>query len=118
MVKEKSTLQNHLEDFFEENNPNIDDDDIFVGRQFIGLLYQRSDPTGSGGTTKNYQFDDISQNIIHIKENLDNFMVGDTIVEVMVYLLQPLLIKNLQVLKLSQKVNLLMQLLPQMILEL
>lgn len=63
----------------EENDPNTDDDDIFVGRQFIGLLYQRSDPTGSGGTTKNYQFDDISQNIIHIKENLDNFMVGDNI---------------------------------------
>ena len=63
----------------EENDPNTDDDDIFVGRQFIGLLYQRSDPTGSGGTTKNYQFDDISQNIIQIKENLDNFIVGDNI---------------------------------------
>lgn len=63
----------------EENNPNIDTDDVYVGKQFIGLLYQRSDPTGSGGTTKNYQFDDISQNIIHIKENLDNFNIGDTI---------------------------------------
>ena len=63
----------------EENNSNIDTDDVYVGKQFIGLLYQRSDPTGSGGTTKNYQFDDISQNIIHIKENLDNFNIGDTI---------------------------------------
>ena len=62
-----------------ENNPNIDTDDVYVGKQFIGLLYQRSDPTGSGGTTKNYQFDDISQNIIHIKENLDNFNIGDSI---------------------------------------
>ena len=25
----------------EENDPNTDDDDIFVGRQFIGLLYQK-----------------------------------------------------------------------------
>ena len=54
--------------------------DLDVGRQFIGLLYQRSDADGSLGTTQNYQFDDISKNIIHTKEPIDNFIIGDFIV--------------------------------------
>ena len=51
--------------------------DITVGRQFIGLLYQRQDPTGVLGTTPNYQFDDISKNKIHVKESTIGFIVGD-----------------------------------------
>lgn len=53
--------------------------DITVGRQFIGLLYQRQDPTGALGTTPNYQFDDISKNIIHVKESTTGFIIGDYI---------------------------------------
>lgn len=53
--------------------------DNTVGRQFIGLLYQRSDPTGQLGTTPNYQFDDISKNILHVKEATTGFIVGDYI---------------------------------------
>ena len=64
----------------EENDPNINTDDVFVGRQFVGLLYQRSDPSGTlTSDPRNYQFDDISQNIIHVRENLDNFIIGDVI---------------------------------------
>ena len=54
--------------------------DRTVGRQFIGLLYQRSDADGSAGTTQNYQFDDISKNIIHTKEPIDDFIIGDFVV--------------------------------------
>jgi hypothetical protein len=53
--------------------------DNSVGRQFIGLLYQRSDPTGQTGTTPNYQFDDVSKNILHVKEATTGFIVGDYI---------------------------------------
>ena len=51
--------------------------DITVGRQFVGLLYQRKDATGSLGTTPNYQFDDISKNILNVKSNPSEFVVGD-----------------------------------------
>jgi hypothetical protein len=54
--------------------------DRSVGRQFIGLLYQRSDADGSLGTTQNYQFDDVSKNVIHTKEPIDNFVVGDFVI--------------------------------------
>jgi len=50
--------------------------DITVGRQFIGLLYQRLDPTGVN-STPNYQFDDVSKNIINVKTNPSEFIVGD-----------------------------------------
>jgi len=63
-----------------EDNPNTPEDEFSsVGRQFIGLLYQRSDPEGNT-TTPNYQFDDISQNIIQVKEDISNFVIGDNIV--------------------------------------
>jgi hypothetical protein len=51
--------------------------DITVGRQFIGLLYQRIDATGSLGTTPNYQFDDVSKNVINIKTDPSEFIIGD-----------------------------------------
>ena len=54
--------------------------DRTVGRQFIGLLYQRSDADGSLGTTQNYQFDDVSKNIIHTNEPIDNFIIGDFLI--------------------------------------
>ena len=54
--------------------------DIEVGRQFIGLLYQREDVSGSLGSTPNYQFDDISRNIIFVKNNISNLVVGDYVV--------------------------------------
>ena len=54
--------------------------DRTVGRQFIGLLYQRSDADGTLGTTPNYQFDDVSKNIIHTKEPIDKFVIGDFII--------------------------------------
>lgn len=53
--------------------------DITVGRQFVGLLYQRLDPKGDLGTTPNYQFDDVSKNKIHVKESTTGFIVGDYI---------------------------------------
>ena len=49
-----------------------------VGRQFIGLLYTRNDPTGVS-TTPNYQFEDVSQNLLHVAANPENFVVGDYI---------------------------------------
>ena len=54
--------------------------DRSVGRQFIGLLYQRSDADGSLGTTQNYQFDDVSKNIIHTLEPINNFIIGDFVI--------------------------------------
>jgi len=54
--------------------------DIEVGRQFVGLLYQRQDVSGALGSTPNYQFDDISKNRIFIKNNVSNLIVGDYIV--------------------------------------
>jgi hypothetical protein len=65
--------------FFEPPQRYVGADNT-VGRQFIGLLYQRSDADGSLGTTPNYQFDDISKNIIHTKEPIDNFIVGDFVI--------------------------------------
>lgn len=63
-----------------EDNPATPENEFSsVGRQFVGLLYQRSDPEGNT-STPNYQFDDISQNIIHVKENIDNFVIGDNII--------------------------------------
>ena len=62
--------------FFEPPQRYVGPDSI-VGRQFVGLLYQRLDPKGDLGTTPNYQFDDVSQNIISIKENPSEFIVGD-----------------------------------------
>lgn len=56
------------------------DPDRIVGRQFVGLLYQRQDATGALGTTPNYQFDDISKNIINVKESLNDFVIGDYVV--------------------------------------
>ena len=50
-----------------------------IGRQFVGLLYQRLDPKGELGTTQNYQFDDVSKNIISIKESPSGFVIGDFI---------------------------------------
>ena len=65
--------------FFEPPQRYVDPDRS-VGRQFIGLLYQRSDADGSLGTTQNYQFDDISKNIIHTKEPVNNFIIGDFVI--------------------------------------
>ena len=65
--------------FFEPPQRYIGADNT-VGRQFIGLLYQRSDADGSLGTTPNYQFDDVSKNIIHTNEPIDNFVVGDFVI--------------------------------------
>jgi hypothetical protein len=65
--------------FFEPPQRYVGPDNT-VGRQFVGLLYQRSDADGSLGTTPNYQFDDISKNIIHSKEPIDNFIIGDFVI--------------------------------------
>jgi hypothetical protein len=62
--------------FFEPPQRYVGPDSI-VGRQFVGLLYQRLDATGDLGTTPNYQFDDVSQNIISVKEDPSQFIVGD-----------------------------------------
>lgn len=65
--------------FFEPPQRYVGPDNT-VGRQFVGLLYQRSDADGSLGTTPNYQFDDISKNIIHTKEPINNFVIGDFVI--------------------------------------
>lgn len=64
--------------FFEPPQRYVGPDSI-VGRQFVGLLYQRLDAKGDLGTTPNYQFNDVSQNIISVKENPSQFIVGDFI---------------------------------------
>jgi hypothetical protein len=53
--------------------------DRTVGRQFVGLLYQRADAAGVS-STPNYQFDDVSRNIINVKDDPSNFIVGDFVV--------------------------------------
>jgi hypothetical protein len=50
-----------------------------VGKQFVGLLYRRLDPTQTG-TVRNYQFDDISINLLHVKQSPNLFTVGDFII--------------------------------------
>lgn len=55
--------------------------DIEVGRQFVALLYQRQDVTGSLGSTPNYQFDDISKNRIFVKNVISDLVVGDYIID-------------------------------------
>ena len=63
--------------------------DLTVGRQFVGLLYRRrgiGDQTTINGQSitppdpLNYQFDDVSKNVIMVKENPVNFVVGDYVV--------------------------------------
>ena len=63
--------------------------DLTVGRQFVGLLYRRrgvGDQTTINGQSIaapdpiNYQFDDVSKNVIMVKEDPVDFVVGDYIV--------------------------------------
>jgi hypothetical protein len=65
--------------FFEPPQRYVGPDNI-TGKQFIGLLYQRKDADGSLGTVPNYQFDDVSKNVINIKNNVQDFVVDDAII--------------------------------------
>lgn len=58
--------------------PDAAPDRTEIGRQFIGLLYERQDPEGIT-TTPNYQFDDVSISRLHVKEGFENFVTGDYI---------------------------------------
>jgi len=61
---------------FNEPPQRYVDPDRVSGRQFIGLLYQREDAAGVT-STPNFQFDDVSRNIIHLKDNPQDFIIGD-----------------------------------------
>jgi hypothetical protein len=65
--------------FFEPPQRYVGPDNT-TGRQFVGLLYQREDADGSLGTVPNYQFDDVSKNIVNVKSNIEDFFVGDFVI--------------------------------------
>ena len=74
--------------FFEAPQRYVNPDSI-VGRQFVGLLYRRrgiGDQTTINGQAitppnpTNYQFDDVSKNVVMVKQDPIDFVVGDYVV--------------------------------------
>ena len=74
--------------FFEAPQRYVSPDST-VGRQFVGVLYRRrgiGDQTSINGQAItppdpiNYQFDDISKNVVMVKQDPIDFVVGDYIV--------------------------------------
>ena len=74
--------------FFEAPQRYVNPDSI-VGRQFVGILYRRrgiGDQTTIDGQAitppdpTNYQFDDVSKNVVMVKQDPIDFVVGDYVV--------------------------------------
>ena len=74
--------------FFEAPQRYVNPDSI-VGRQFVGILYRRrgiGDQTTINGQSIsapspiNYQFDDVSKNVVMVKQDPIDFVVGDYVV--------------------------------------
>ena len=74
--------------FFEAPQRFVGSDNT-VGRQFVGILYRRrgiGDQTIINGQSitppdpKNYQFDDVSKNVVMVKQDPIDFVVGDYVV--------------------------------------